>query len=108
MMMNLQKKDKKLDEIQKLSREIDHKNLNYNFTTKASGSINLIKSKGPFRLFKKIRDGDISLEMVEEDQEKIKREFSQIKSRNPKHKSEMQLYTIRNVKNLYDQRQKNY
>ena len=38
--------------------------------------------------------------MAEEDQEKFKREFSQIKSGNPKHKSEMQLYTIRNVKNL--------
>ena len=43
---------------------------------------------------------------MEEDQEKFKREFSQIKSGNPKHKSEMQLYTIRNVKNLYDSRQK--
>ena len=94
--------DEKLDEIQELSREIDYKNLNYNFTTKASGSINFIKFKGPFSLFKKIRDGDISLEMAEEDQEKFKREFSQIKSGNPKHKSEMQLYTIRNVKNLYD------
>ena len=98
--------DEKLDEIQELSREIDYKNLNYNFTTKASGSINFIKFKGPFSLFKKIRDGDISLEMAEEDQEKFKREFSQIKSGNPKHKSEMQLYTIRNVKNLYDSRQK--
>ena len=72
MMMNLQKKDKKFDEIQKLSR-----------------------------------DGDISPEMIEEDQEKFKREFSQIKSGNPKHKSDMQLYTIINVKNLYDSRQKN-
>ena len=44
--------------------------------------------------------------MVKEDQEKFKREFSKIKSGNPKHKSEMQLYTIRNVKNLYDSRQK--
>ena len=33
--------------------------------------------------------------MAEEDQEKIKREFGQIKSGNPKHKSEMQLYTIK-------------
>ena len=71
MMMNLQKKEKKFDEIPKLSR-----------------------------------DGDISLEMIEEDQEKFKKEFSQIKSGNPKHKSDMQLYTIRNVKNLYDSRQK--
>ena len=98
--------DKKLNEMQGLSREIDYKNLNYNFTTKAGGSINFMKFKGPFSLFKKIRDGDISLEMAEEDQEKFKREFGQIKSGNPKHKSEMQLYTIKNVKNLYDSRQK--
>ena len=97
---------KKLHEMQGLSREIDYKNLNYNFTTKAGGSINFMKFKGPFSLFKKIRDGDISLEMAEEDQEKFKREFGQIKSGNPKHKSEMQLYTIKNVKNLYDSRQK--
>ena len=42
--------------------------------------------------------------MAEEDQSKFKREFGQIKSGNPKHKSEMQLYTIKNVKNLYDSR----
>ena len=62
--------------------------------------------KAPFSLFKKIRHRDILLEMAEEDEEKFKREFGQIKSGNPKHKSEMQLYTIRNVKNLYDSRQK--
>ena len=114
MMMNLKNKnkkvnklfDKKPDEIQELSREIDSKNLNYNFTTKSSGSINFIKFKGTFSLFKEIRAGEISLEMTEEDQKNFKREFSQIKSGNPKHKSEMQLYTIRNVKNLYDLRQK--
>ena len=98
--------DKKLIEIQELSKNIDYKNLNYNFTTKSSGSINFIKFKGPFNFLKKIRDQDISLDMAEEDQENFKREFGQIKSRNPKHKSEMQLYTIKKVKNLYDSRQK--
>ena len=44
--------------------------------------------------------------MPKEDQEKFKRKFSQIKSENPKHERKMQLYTIRNVKNLYDSRQK--
>ena len=34
--------------------------------------------------------------MTEEDQEKFRRELGQIKSGNPKHKSEMQLYTIKN------------
>ena len=59
--------DKKRDEIQELSREIDYKNLNVNFTTKTSGSINVIKFKGPFSLFKKIRDRETLLEMAEED-----------------------------------------
>ena len=33
--------------------------------------------------------------MAEEDQEKFKREFGRIKAGNPKHKREMQLYTIK-------------
>ena len=59
--------DKKLDEIQELIKNIDCKYLNYSFTTKASGSINFIRYKGPFSPFKNTRDGDISLEMAEED-----------------------------------------
>ena len=41
--------------------------------------------------------------MAEEDQKKkkIKRKFGQIKSGNPDHKSDKQLYTIKNVKNLW-------
>ena len=54
----------------------------------------LLNLKVHLELNKKIRDGDISLEMAEEDQEKFKIGFSQIKSGNPKQKSEMQLYTI--------------
>ena len=61
----------KFDKIQQLSREIDYRNLNYDFKTKARGSINFTGYKGAFTLFKKIRDGDISLEMEEEDQKKI-------------------------------------
>ena len=52
---------------------------------KASRSINFIKFKGSFNIFKKIRDGDILLEIAEEDQEKFRREFGQIKSGNPKY-----------------------
>ena len=65
--------DEKLDQIQELSREIDYKNLNYDFAMKASGSINFAGYNGPFTLFKKIRDGDISLETAEEDQKKKKK-----------------------------------
>ena len=44
--------------------------------------------------------------MAEEDQKKFKREFGPIKSGNPDHKSDKQLYTIKNVKNIYESRQK--
>ena len=44
--------------------------------------------------------------MAGEDQKKIKKEFGQIKSGNPDHKSNKQLYAIKNVKSLYDSRQK--
>ena len=73
---------------------------------KDSGSSNFAGYNGPFTLFKKIRDGDMSLEMTNEDKKKIKREFGQIKIGNPDHKSGKQLYAIKNVKNLYDSRQK--
>ena len=44
--------DKRLDEIQELSKNIDYKYLNYIFTTKASGSVNFTGYKGPFSLKK--------------------------------------------------------
>ena len=37
------------------SREIDYKNLNYDFRMKACGSINFTGHNGPFTLFKKIQ-----------------------------------------------------
>ena len=39
---------------------------------KASGSTNFTGYNGPFTPFKKIRDGDISLEMAKEDKKKLK------------------------------------
>ena len=45
--------DEKLEETQELSKHIDYKRLNYDFTTKASGPINFIGYNGPFTFFKK-------------------------------------------------------
>ena len=64
--------DEKLDEMQELSTEIVYKNLNYDFTTKDTGSINVTGYNGPLTLFKKIRDGDTSLEMAKKDKKKFK------------------------------------
>ena len=47
-----------------------------------------------------------TLQQVEEDQKNIKSELNEITSGNPKHKSEKQSYTMKNVRNLYNSRQK--
>ena len=39
---------------------------------KDSGSSNFTGYNGPFTLFKKIRDGDMSLEMANKDKKKLK------------------------------------
>ena len=46
--------------------------------------------------------------MTEEDQEKFRRELGQIKSGNPKHKSEIQSYTLKNVRKFNHSRQRNH
>ena len=56
--------------------------------------------------YNQLKNGEKTLKQVEEDQKKIKSELNEITSGNPKHKNEEQSYTIKNVKNLYDSREK--
>ena len=68
--------------------------------------LNFVKFKGPFNTFKEIRDGDKTLQEIEEDQKKLKSSLDEITSGNPKHKREYQLDTIKSVQSLHDSRQK--
>ena len=65
--------------------------------------LNFIKFKGPFNIFKEIRDGDKTLQEIEEDQKELKSSLGEITPGNPKHKREYQLDTI---KSLHDSRVK--
>ena len=56
---------------------------------------NFIKFKGPFRFFKEIKSGNISLKKAEEDQNEFKSNLGEIKSGNPKRKEKYQLDTIK-------------
>ena len=47
--------DKRVDEIQKISEETDYNKLIYHFKTPGIAPINF---RGPFSIFKEIRDGD--------------------------------------------------
>ena len=55
---------------------------------------------------KSIHNGDISLEDIEKEQIKLKRDLAHIKQGTPKNRSEEQENTINNLTNLYKSRQK--
>ena len=63
--------DERTDEIQKISKEIDYNKLVYYFKTPRDTPINCIKFKGTFTIFKETRDGDKTLQEIEEDQKKF-------------------------------------
>ena len=88
-----------------MSRETDYNNLVYKFKgpTKA---ISFIKFAGPVHTYDQLKKGDKTLEQAEREQEDFKKDLNEITLVNPKHKSEKQLYIIKNVKNLYNTRQK--
>ena len=56
-------------------------------------------------IFKSIHGGDKTLEDIEEEQNKFKKEINIIKQGNPRKRSERQQETIDNIKNLYRSRQ---
>ena len=56
--------------------------------------------------YNQLKNGEKTLQQVEEDQKKFKSELNEITSGNPKHKSQKQSYAIKNVRTLYDSRQK--
>ena len=88
-----------------MSKKISYANLVYYFKGLAP-SINFVKFEGPMYIYNKLKNGEKTLQQVEEDQKHFKKDLNEIKSGNPKYKSEKQLYTIENVKNFYDSRQK--
>ena len=98
--------NERVDEIWKISREINYNKLIYYFTTPGIVPINFIKFKGAFNTFKEIRDGDKTLQEIEEDQKKLKSSLGEITSGNSKHKRGYQLDTIKIVQSIYDSRQK--
>ena len=94
-----------MDEIVKISDKDDFDNLIYNFKGPTS-SINFGKFGDPMYIYGHMKNGDTTLQQVEKQQKDFKKELNEITSGNPKHKSNNQLYVIKNVKNLYDSRQK--
>ena len=93
-----------MDEIQKMIRVIDYNKLIYHFKTQSITPTNFIKFKVHLVFLKKIKDGDKTLQEIEEDQKKFNSSLGEITSGNPKHKEGYQLDTTKSAKNLYNSR----
>ena len=57
-------------------------------------------------IFNKIISGYKTIKKLEEDQKQFKLDLNEITRRNPKKKTEDQMKPIKNIKNLYESRQK--
>ena len=88
-----------------MSKEINSKDLVYYFKGPIA-SIHFGKYWGPLYISGYIKNGETILLDAEEEQKKIKNDLREITSGNPKNKSQKQSYTIKNVRTLYDLRQK--
>ena len=97
--------EERIDQILKVSREISYGNLVYDFKG-PTPSINFAIFGGPMGTYNQLKNGDKTLQQVEKEQEDFWKYLNEIVAGNPKHKSEKQSYVIKNVKNLYNSRQK--
>ena len=94
-----------LAKMRESSEPIDFNSLIY-FYKGNSAPIKFIGYRGPMHIFKSIHNGDVSLEDIEKEQIKFKKDLAHIKQGNPKNRSEEQEKTINNTINLYKSRQK--
>ena len=96
--------EERKDEILEMSKKINYGNLVYDFKG-PTPPINFIKFEDLMYTYNQLKNGEKILQQVEEEKKHFKKDLNKIKSGKSRHKSEKQLYTIKNVKNLYDSTQ---
>ena len=81
----------------KISKGIDFNNLTYHFQSSNIAPINFTKFRGPLHIFEEIKNGNISLQKAEKEQNNFKLNLGETTSGNPKHKEKYQLNEIKNI-----------
>ena len=94
--------NERADVMYNISKEIDFNNLTYHFKASNIAPINFIDFTGPMHIYNEIKNGNISNEKIEKDQKQFNSKLNEITKGNPKHKSEDQLDTIKNIKDFYN------
>ena len=93
-----------LAKIQKSIKPVDFNNLIY-YCKGSNEPINCSEYKGMINIFKSIHSGDKTLEDIEQEKNKFKKEIAIVKQGNPKKRSVKQQEEIDNIENLYKSRQ---
>ena len=96
--------DERMDGMQKRSDEINLKDLTYYFTCPNPAPINFIGFRGQLNIYNDIKNGNISIKTIEEDQKKFKPNLSEITTGNPKYRKKYQSGAITNIKIFYNSR----
>ena len=98
--------NERIGKIYNISKEIDFNDLIYCFKGPNTAPINFIDFRGPMHIYDEIKNGNISIEKIEEDQKQFKSKLNEITTGNSKHKSKNQLDAIKNIKSFYNSREK--
>ena len=96
----------RIAEICNVSKDIDFNNLTYYFEDSNLAPINFISFRGPLNIYEEIKNGNVWTEKVEEEQKQFKSKLNEITTKNSKTKSKDQVYTIKNIENLHNSREK--
>ena len=86
--------EERMDEILKTGKEINYNNLVDDFKL-SNRKINFTVFMGPVYTYEQLKKGEKTLQQVDEEQKDFKKDLNEIKSRNPEHKSEKQVYVIK-------------
>ena len=93
--------NRRIEEMQDLNKQIDFSNLIYYYKGNTAPKM-FVSYNDPLRLFKNIKQGNITLEKAGEEQKEFKSKLNKIvKGRK---KSEEQIGAINNIKKLYESR----
>ena len=89
-----------------MSNQIDFNDLTYQFKDTNINPINFVNFNGLMYIYNNIKNGNVSVEKIEEDQKQFKSKLNEITTGNPRHESKDQLDTIQNIKNIFNSREK--
>ena len=96
----------RIGEICIASIQIDFNNLTYKFKDENLDPIHFIDFKGPMHIYNNMKNGNTWIAKKEEDEKQFKSHLGAITTGNPNYRSKDQLDAIKNIKNLYNLREK--